>query len=93
MQRTENQPSPFARRGQARRKAVPGDARRHNRALVLRTLFRSGPLSRADLARETHLTRVTTSDLASELLNDGLIEELGTRTDQGVGKPATLLGG
>jgi predicted NBD/HSP70 family sugar kinase len=92
MQRTENQPSPFSRRGQARRKAVPGDARRHNRALVLRTLFRSGPLSRADLARETHLTRVTTSDLASELLNDGLIEELGTRTDQGVGKPATLLG-
>jgi predicted NBD/HSP70 family sugar kinase len=92
MQRTENQPSPFSRRGQARRKAVPGDARRHNRALVLRTLFRAGPLSRADLARETHLTRVTTSDLASELLNDGLIEELGTRTDQGVGKPATLLG-
>jgi predicted NBD/HSP70 family sugar kinase len=92
MERTENHPSPFARRGQARRKAVPGDARRHNRALVLRTLFRKGPLSRADLARETHLTRVTTSDLASELLNDGLIEELGTRTDQGVGKPATLLG-
>jgi predicted NBD/HSP70 family sugar kinase len=92
MQRTDNQPSPFARRGQPRRKAVPGDARRHNRALVLRTLFRSGPLSRADLARETHLTRVTTSDLASELLGDGLIEELGTRTDQGVGKPATLLG-
>ncbi|HEY8527369.1 MAG TPA: ROK family transcriptional regulator [Acidimicrobiales bacterium] len=92
MERTDSQPSPFARRGQARRKAVPGDARRHNRALVLRTLFRSGPLSRADLARETHLTRVTTSDLAAELLADGLIEELGTRTDQGVGKPATLLG-
>jgi predicted ArsR family transcriptional regulator len=92
MERTDNLPSPFVRRGQARRKAVPGDARRHNRALVLRTLFRSGPLSRADLARETHLTRVTTSDLASELLSDGLIEELGTRTDQGVGKPATLLG-
>jgi predicted NBD/HSP70 family sugar kinase len=92
MERTDNQPSPFARRGQARRKAVPGDARRHNRALVLRTLFRAGPLSRADLARETYLTRVTTSDLASELLGDGLIEELGTRTDQGVGKPATLLG-
>ncbi|HEX8803768.1 MAG TPA: ROK family transcriptional regulator [Acidimicrobiales bacterium] len=92
MERTENLPSPFARRGQARRKAVPGDARRHNRSLVLRTLFRSGPLSRADLARETHLTRVTTSDLAAELLGEGLIEELGTRTDQGVGKPATLLG-
>src|SRR4029450_4722926 len=76
----------------ARRKAGPSDARRHNRALVLRTIFRSGPLSRADLARVTHLTRVTTSDLAGELLAEGLIEELGTRADQGVGKPATLLG-
>lgn len=85
--------APFARRGGRRRKAVPGDARRHNRALVLRTMFRAGPLSRADLARETNLTRVTTSDLATELLAEGLIEELGTRVDQGrVGKPATLLG-
>jgi predicted NBD/HSP70 family sugar kinase len=83
---------PFARRGRSRRKAGPGDARRHNRALVLRTVFRQGPLSRADLARVTHLTRVTTSDLAAELLAEGLVEELGTRIDQGVGKPATLLG-
>ena len=84
---------PFARRGGPRRKAVPGDARRHNRALVLRTMFRHGPLSRADLARETHLTRVTTSDLAAELLAEGLVEELGTRVDRSrVGKPATLLG-
>src|SRR4029453_1432568 len=83
---------PFDRRGRARRKAGPGDARRHNRALVLRTIFRDGPLSRADLARVTHLTRVTTSDLAAELLAEGLVEELGTRSDQRVGKPATLLG-
>jgi predicted NBD/HSP70 family sugar kinase len=85
--------TPFARRGEARRKAVPGDARRHNRALVLSTMFREGPLSRADLARATHLTRVTTSDLATELLAEGLVEELGTREGTGrVGKPATLLG-
>jgi len=84
---------PFARRGEPRRKAVPGDARRHNRALVLRTMFREGPVSRADLARTTNLTRVTTSDLAAELLAEGLIEELGTREGSGrVGKPATLLG-
>jgi predicted NBD/HSP70 family sugar kinase len=91
---TDNAPDhePFARRGRSRRKAGPGDARRHNRALVLRTVFRQGPLSRADLARVTHLTRVTTSDLAAELLAEGLVEELGTRIDQGVGKPATLLG-
>jgi predicted NBD/HSP70 family sugar kinase len=85
--------SPFAGRGGPRRKAVPGDARRHNRALVLRTMFREGPLSRADLARVTHLTRVTTSDLVAELLAEGLVEELGTREGTGrVGKPATLLG-
>jgi predicted NBD/HSP70 family sugar kinase len=83
---------PFSRRGRSRRKAGPGDARRHNRALVLRTIFREGPLSRADLARITHLTRVTTSDLAAELLAEGLIEELGTRVGQRIGKPATLLG-
>ena len=84
---------PFSRRGEPRRKAVPGDARRHNRALVLRTMFREGPLSRADLARATNLTRVTTSDLAAELLAEGLIEELGLREGTGrVGKPATLLG-
>ena len=92
VQRTDNGSSPFARRGPGNRKAVPGDARRHNRALVLRTLFRTGSMSRADLARATSLTRVTTSDLAAELLAEGLIEELGTRTDQGVGKPAILLG-
>lgn len=73
-------------------RAVPGDARRHNRALVLQALFREGPLSRADLARETQVTRVTASDLVSELLADGLVEELGTRTEQRVGKPATLVG-
>jgi predicted NBD/HSP70 family sugar kinase len=85
--------TPFDRRGEERRKAVPGDARRHNRSLVLSTMFREGPLSRADLARATHLTRVTTSDLAAELLADGLIEELGTREGTGrVGKPATMLG-
>jgi predicted NBD/HSP70 family sugar kinase len=83
---------PFGRRGQTTRRAVPGDARRHNRALVLRTLFRDGPLSRADLARSTHVTRVTASDLVAELIESGLVEELGTRTEQGVGKPATLVG-
>jgi predicted NBD/HSP70 family sugar kinase len=83
---------PFGRRGRTARRAVPGDARRHNRALVLRKLFRDGPLSRADLARATHVTRVTASDLVGELLEEGLVEELGHRPDKGVGKPATLLG-
>ncbi len=49
-------------------------------------------MSRADLARATHLTRAITSELVADFLGEGLVEQLGTRPDQGVGKPATLLG-
>src|SRR5690606_31836146 len=73
------------------RKVLPEHARSHNRALVLQTLYRSGPVSRADLARATGLTRVTVSDLVADLLADGLVVELGTRGDSRPGKPATLL--
>ena len=44
------------------------------------------------LARATHLTRAATSELIAELLAAGLVEELGTRAERGVGKPATMLG-
>jgi predicted NBD/HSP70 family sugar kinase len=84
--------TPYARRGRMRRRALPGDARRHNQSLVLRSISRDGPLSRADLARATHLTRAATSELIAELLSAGLVEELGVRAERGVGKPATLLG-
>ena len=72
-------------------KVLPEHARGHNRSLVLQTLYRSGRLSRADVARETGLTRVTVSDLVAELIGEGLIVELGQREDARPGKPATLL--
>ena len=71
---------------------LPGDARRHNRSLVLQQLFDAGPLSRADLARATGLTRVTVSELVTELLDDGIVAELGTKPGTHMGKPATLVG-
>ena len=40
-------------------KVLPEHARSHNRSLVLQTLYTQGAQSRADLARETALTRVT----------------------------------
>ncbi|HEV7183546.1 MAG TPA: ROK family transcriptional regulator, partial [Leifsonia sp.] len=40
-------------------KVLPEHARNHNRSLVLQSLYRSGRVSRADLARLTGLTRVT----------------------------------
>ena len=72
-------------------KAHPGHSRTHNRSLVLSSLFHTGPLSRAELARTTGLTRVTISDLVAELSAEGFIEELGTRVEARVGKPANLI--
>ncbi|BDZ55625.1 hypothetical protein GCM10025870_26980 [Agromyces marinus] len=72
-------------------KVLPEHARSHNRALVLQTLYSLGPQSRADVARETGLTRVTISDLVAELIGDGLVVELGQREDARPGKPATLI--
>lgn len=72
-------------------KVLPEHARAHNRSLVLQTLFQDGAMSRADLARETGLTRVTISDLVGGLISDGLVIELGVREDSRPGKPAILV--
>lgn len=71
--------------------ARPEDARSHNRAQVLQALYRGAGSSRADIARQLGLTRVTVSDVVSELLGQGLVVELGPRADSRPGKPATLL--
>ncbi|WP_454141034.1 ROK family transcriptional regulator [Microbacterium lacticum] len=72
-------------------KVLPEHARAHNRSLVLQTLFHQGAMSRADLSRETGLTRVTVSDLIAELIEDGYVAERGTREVTGPGKPAILV--
>jgi len=72
-------------------KSLPEHARGHNRSLVLQTLYRSGTLSRADLARSTGLTRVTISDLVADLMDENLIVEVGQRDGSRPGKPATML--
>ncbi len=72
-------------------KVLPEHARAHNRSLVLQTLFHQGAMSRADLSRETALTRVTISDLVAELIDDGYVAERGMREVTGPGKPAILV--
>lgn len=72
-------------------KVLPEHARGHNRSLVLQTLFHQGAMSRADLSRETGLTRVTISDLVGELISDGFVVEIGMREVSGPGKPAMLV--
>lgn len=72
-------------------KALPRHAREHNRSLIVRTLYTEGSQSRADLARATGLAKVTVSDLVSELLEAGIVVELGYRKPKGPGKPAVIV--
>jgi predicted NBD/HSP70 family sugar kinase len=72
-------------------RVVPEDARRANRSLVLRAMHHGGPTSRADLAKLIGLTPATVSAVVKDLLDAGLVGELG-RTSGNVGKPATVIG-
>ncbi|MEQ1703796.1 MAG: ROK family transcriptional regulator, partial [Ilumatobacteraceae bacterium] len=65
--------------------------RRHNLSLVLRLLAAQGPRSRAGVAAVTGLTRATVSSLVADLIDRGLVKEVGPESDQRVGRPATLL--
>ncbi len=58
--------------------------------LALQTIYRRGPTSRAEIARETHLAKATVSDLVGVLLDEGLVVELGTGVSAG-GKPPTMV--
>ena len=71
-------------------KATHRGTRRSNERLVLRTICDEGPLSRADVARATDLTRTTVSDLVEGLFGDGLVVEAGTGPSTG-GKAPILL--
>ncbi len=58
---------------------------------MLQALYRGRGLSRADLSRELGLSRVTISDVVGDLIEEGLVLELGTRASSRPGKPATML--
>jgi predicted NBD/HSP70 family sugar kinase len=73
------------------KKATHQQTKQHNRDLVLRTIFASESISRAEVARVTHLTRTTVSDVVNGLLAEGLVEEVGRGESIG-GKSPILLG-
>ena len=53
-------------------KATHAQTRQHNHRLVLRTVYDFGPISRAEVARSTGLTRTTVSDVVGDLLGEGM---------------------
>ncbi len=71
-------------------RATHQQTRTFNQQLVLRALHDHSPLSRADLARLTGLTRTSVGDLVGALIEDGLIEEVGRGRSSG-GKSPILL--
>ena len=61
----------------------PSLLRRLNSTLILETIRRDGPISRAGLARATGLSKPTVNQVAELLLNEGYVDE----TDAGGGTP------
>lgn len=70
--------------------AGPELIRAINKQRVLRLIRAQGPISRADAAEQTGLTRPTISAVVSELLEEGWVEEMGTGESSG-GRPPILL--
>jgi len=71
-------------------KATHRQTRVHNERLVVRTLYDFGPISRAEVARLTGLTRTTVSDVVGALLDGGVVREIGRGPSSG-GKAPILV--
>jgi len=71
-------------------KATHQQTREHNERVIVRTVYELGPISRADIARQTNLTRTTVSDIIAELSGRGMVEEVGRGPSSG-GKAPILL--
>lgn len=65
--------------------------RSSNLSLVLRLIREEAPISRADIARKTGLTRSTASSLVDELILLGYIQQIGLSNKSSVGKKPTML--
>jgi predicted NBD/HSP70 family sugar kinase len=87
---TKHNPGPFAREAINLTGSNSEQAGERNRALVLRAIHRNAPISRADLARQTSLTKPGIARIVDRLLDEGLIME--ARRRKGLrGQPAIEL--
>ncbi|MGW8065624.1 ROK family protein [Streptomyces ziwulingensis] len=66
------------------------DLRRESRAAVLQRLYFDGPMSRLALGPAAGLSSGSVSNVVTELITDGLLEEAGTLGADG-GRPRTLV--
>ncbi len=61
-----------------------------NRALVLQLVRREGRISRADIAKQTRLSRSTVSSIITDLIEERLVTETGIGTSKGGRRPIIL---
>jgi N-acetylglucosamine repressor len=73
-------------------KATHEQLKRHNWQLLLRAVYSGGVNNRAALAQTTGLAKPTVSDLISELITEGFLEEggIGESTESGGKRPRLL---
>jgi len=71
-------------------KATHAKTRAHNAGLVLRAVYDLGPISRAEIARLTGLTRTSVGELVADLQREGLAKDVGRGPSTG-GKQPTLV--
>ena len=71
-------------------KATRQYTKEHNRNLVLKMIFAHEKISRAEIARISQLTRTTVSDIVNDLLQEGLVSEVGMGDSQGGKNPILL---
>ena len=69
----------------------PDDARRHNRAVLLRRLHVDGPCTRATLATELGLNRSTIKAVVDGLTESGVVTEAVPTQRSGAGRPSLLV--
>lgn len=74
----------------ARVRATVRDLRRVNRSAVLRPLFLEGQLNRVVLAQLTGLSSASVTNVIGDLLEEGLVVEVGTEESDG-GRPRVQL--
>src|SRR5215210_7774879 len=70
--------------------ARPNTIRDINRQIVLNYVRERGPISRAEIARETELQRSTISAIVEALTAEGLVEEVGEGESTGGRRPTML---
>jgi glucokinase-like ROK family protein len=78
------------RRSRAARQPVEAPAHRPNLSEVLQLIWREEEISRAEIARRKDLSRSTVSQIVEELLELGLVQEVGAGESHGGRRPIVL---